>query len=122
MIKLFSHALAMKLVLLVTLAGAGFSVTAGVADPMVTLTPTSINFGNQAVGTSSVPRKVALMNIGTAELTITRITVTGVNSAPLESASASPGLLLAGSSTPNLLDAWSPCNVSRSLRCKTSHS
>ena len=33
-----------------------------------------------------------------------------------------PGLLPPGSSTPNLLDAWSPCHVSRSLSFKTSHS
>ena len=101
MIKLFPHALAMKLVLLVTLAGVSFPVTAGVADPMVTLTPTTINFGNQALGTSSVPRRIALMNIGTAELTITRITVTEVNSADFSqthNCPVAPATLPAGAS------------------------
>ncbi|HUI42984.1 MAG TPA: choice-of-anchor D domain-containing protein [Terriglobia bacterium] len=52
----------------------------GTNGPAVTLSPTSLTFDNQAVGTSSPPMNVTLTNSGTASLTITSITVTGSNS------------------------------------------
>jgi phosphodiesterase/alkaline phosphatase D-like protein len=48
--------------------------------PAVTLSPTSLAFGNQLVGTSSTAKAITLTNGGTAALTLTSITITGVNS------------------------------------------
>lgn len=46
----------------------------------VTLTPPSLNFGNQTVGITSSPQISTLTNTGNGTLTITSITVTGANS------------------------------------------
>src|SRR5271163_3759233 len=43
----------------------------------VTLSPTSLAFGNQGVGTTSAVRKVTLANTGTATLTISNIAISG---------------------------------------------
>ncbi len=43
----------------------------------VVLSPTAIDFGNQKVGTSSVPVKVTLSNLGTSSLSITQIAIKG---------------------------------------------
>jgi len=43
----------------------------------VVLSPPSLAFGNQAVGTTSAARKITLANTGTATLTITSITISG---------------------------------------------
>ncbi|HEY6947042.1 MAG TPA: choice-of-anchor D domain-containing protein [Candidatus Acidoferrum sp.] len=51
----------------------------GVA-PIVTLSGTSLGFGNQIVGTSSAAQMVTLSNTGTATLTISSIAITGTNS------------------------------------------
>jgi hypothetical protein len=45
--------------------------------PVATLSATSLNFGNQSVGTTSVPRLVNLSNTGNAPMTIASITVSG---------------------------------------------
>src|SRR5207249_10763684 len=46
---------------------AAFKITSASADPpAVSLSPTSLNFGNQNVGTTSAPQTVTLSNIGTA--------------------------------------------------------
>ena len=47
--------------------------------PAVTLNPTSLNFGSQGVGTTSVPLTVTLANRGNAPLNISSITITGPN-------------------------------------------
>ena len=54
----------------VTLSGTGTSVQ---------LTPTSLNFGNQAVGTTSARKLITLSNKGSAALNISGITITGAN-------------------------------------------
>jgi Beta-propeller repeat/Abnormal spindle-like microcephaly-assoc'd, ASPM-SPD-2-Hydin len=48
--------------------------------PLVTLSPTSLNFGNQPVGVISGPQTSTVMNTGNATLIITSIQVTGTNS------------------------------------------
>lgn len=58
---------------LITLTGTG-------VVPVVSLSPTSLLFGNQAVGTTSTARKVTLQNTGPGTLTINGIAVTGTNS------------------------------------------
>jgi hypothetical protein len=45
----------------------------------VVLSPTAIEFGNQKVGTSSVPIKVTLSNLGTSSLSITQIAIKGAD-------------------------------------------
>ena len=48
--------------------------------PAVTLSRISIDFGSQATGTSSAPQTVTLTNTGGATLTVSGISVTGLNS------------------------------------------
>ena len=45
--------------------------------PIANLSPTSLSFGNQLVGTISAPQPVALSNSGSAPLTINSITASG---------------------------------------------
>jgi len=45
----------------------------------VVLSPTGINFGNQNVGTSSVPVPITLSNLGTSSLSITQIAIEGAD-------------------------------------------
>jgi hypothetical protein len=49
------------------------------STPQVTLTPTSLSFGNQTTGTTSNSATVTLNNTGTAYLSITGITLSGTN-------------------------------------------
>ena len=59
----------------VALSGTGQSLPA----PGVNLSPTSLSFGNQNVGTTSAAQTVTLTNNGTAALTINSISVAGTN-------------------------------------------
>jgi hypothetical protein len=43
--------------------------------------PTSFNFGNQPVGTTSLPKKITLSNKGSVAVGISRISITGANRA-----------------------------------------
>jgi hypothetical protein len=45
--------------------------------PLASISPTSLSFANQAVGTTSAPKLVNLSNSGNAPLTITSITASG---------------------------------------------
>jgi uncharacterized repeat protein (TIGR01451 family) len=74
----------------VGLAGTGAAANA----PIVTLTPTSLTFGDQQVGTTSAAQTVTLKNTGTAPLTITSFTIIG----DFTQATACPGSLAAGAS------------------------
>ncbi len=59
--------------LLDVLAGNGFLWLQTTAQ----LSPTSLAFGNQTVGTKSQPQTATLANIGTSQLPITKISITG---------------------------------------------
>src|SRR5262249_37855579 len=59
-----------------TLSLSGTGVTPA---PLVTLDPTSLNFGNQNVNTTSAVQTATVTNTGTATLTITGIALTGTN-------------------------------------------
>ena len=48
--------------------------------PVVSLTPTSMSFGNELVGTASAAQTVTLTNTGSMPLTITSVGITGTNS------------------------------------------
>ena len=56
------------------------SLTGTGTAPAVGVTPTSVAFGNQQVGTSSAPQAVTLTDTGSAPLSLTGIAVTGANS------------------------------------------
>src|SRR5207249_3905534 len=58
----------------VSLSGSG--VSSGTPAPAVSLSPTSLSFGNQTVGTASAAHVVTLKNTGTATLAISGITHT----------------------------------------------
>jgi hypothetical protein len=62
----------------VAFAVLGFS-TLLLAQPTVQLSPTSLSFGNQAVGTSSAAQVVTITNTGTSTLVFTNIRITGNN-------------------------------------------
>ena len=51
-----------------------------VQGSIVSLSPTSLHFGNQTVGIISTPHHVMLTNTGNIDLTITSIQITGTNS------------------------------------------
>jgi hypothetical protein len=55
------------------------STGVGSGVPAVELSATSLNFGNQQVGTSSAPQKLTLTNNGSASLSMTAITVAGAS-------------------------------------------
>jgi trimeric autotransporter adhesin len=66
------------------------------SSPAVTLTPTSLNFGDVATGVTSAVKSVTLKNSGKATLTITAITITGTNSGDFPETSTCTGSLAAG--------------------------
>jgi hypothetical protein len=49
----------------------------GISVPMVSLAPSSLNFGNQQVGTSSKPLPIRLTNTGTSTLNVSSIRASG---------------------------------------------
>ncbi len=59
--------------------------------PAVTFSPTSLNFGNQGVGTTSNPQMTTLTNSGAGVLTITSIGITGTNSGDFAQTNNCPG-------------------------------
>jgi hypothetical protein len=64
--------------------------------PVVTLSPTNLNFGNQTVGITSTPQVVTLTNTGNINLTITSIQVTGTNSGDFAQTNNCPSRLNPG--------------------------
>jgi len=70
--------------------------TLGVGPPWVTLTPTSLSFGPQQVGTTSAPQTVVLTNTGGSTLTISSIGLSGANAADFSQNNNCPSELSAG--------------------------
>jgi hypothetical protein len=68
------------------------------AQPNVTLSPTSLDFGNGTVGHPNGPRKVTLTNSGQLTLTINSIHVTGANSGDFAQTNNCGSSLSAGAS------------------------
>ena len=64
--------------------------------PMATLNPTSLSFSNQNVGTTSGPKGIQLKNTGNVTLTISSITITGVNATDFAQTNNCPNSLAAG--------------------------
>ena len=85
----------------VALSGSGTTASA----PAVSLSPTSLSFGNQEVNTTSAVQPVTLTNSGNAALTIHSIGLSGPNSADFHKQQTCPS----GSST---LAAGASCTIS----------
>ena len=62
-----------------------------VQGAIVSLSPTSLNFGNQTVGISSTPQVVTVTNKGNINLTINLIQITGTNSGDFAQTNNCPG-------------------------------
>lgn len=75
----------------INLSGTGVSASA----PQVTVTPTSLTFASQSVGTTSAAQNINLTNSGEADLTVTGITITGANTADYAQTNNCPGTLTA---------------------------
>lgn len=45
---------------------------------VMSFSPTSVNFGNQAYGTSSAPQNITITNVGSTAVSITKIAITGL--------------------------------------------
>src|SRR6266704_3326685 len=84
----------------VALTGAG-----AIAAPLVSLSPTSVSFSNQNVGTSSSAQAVTLTNSGTTPLSISSIAITGTNATDFAQSNTCP-------SGSNTLAAGSSCTIS----------
>jgi hypothetical protein len=65
------------IVALTVLAGCGGGSSSGGSSPAITLSPTSITFSIQSVGTTSAPQSITVTDSGTATLTFTSIAVSG---------------------------------------------
>lgn len=76
--------------------------------PAVTLSPTSIAYGNQDDGTSSPPTSVTLTNTGSGILNITSIALTGANSAEFSINTNTCGATLAASASCSWNVVFSP--------------
>lgn len=75
----------------------------GTSGPMIGLSPTSVNFGNQAAGTTSSPTPITVTNTGNATVTFTSIAVTGTNNTSFgESDNCLPNLTVGNSCTINV--------------------
>lgn len=53
----------------------------GIAAPIASLSPTTLTFGNQTIGTTSASQSVTLSNTGNATLNLAPIAITGTNNA-----------------------------------------
>ena len=76
--------------------------------PAATLTPTSLGFGDVAVGVTSAVKTVTVKNTGSAALTITKIAITGTNSADFVETATTCGASLAVSATCTISVAFKP--------------
>jgi hypothetical protein len=70
--------------------GATYVFTGSAATPLASVSPSSLTFGPQRVGTTSGPQTVSLTNTGTAPLNVTNVAVTGSFTATQNCVSASP--------------------------------
>jgi hypothetical protein len=81
------------------------SGTGAAAAPVVSLAPSSLSFGSQAVGSTSGSQSVTLTNSGNAPLSITSIAVGGTNAGDFTDPNTCP-------SGPSTLAAGSSCTIS----------
>jgi chitodextrinase len=77
---------------------ADMATALGGSSPAVSLSALSLDFGNQAVSTASVPRAVAVTNGGTATLNLTGISLSGAQAADFAQTNDCAASLAPGSS------------------------
>jgi chitodextrinase len=77
---------------------ADMTTALGNTVPFVSLSASSIDFGNQTVRTTSAPRTITLTNSGGASLTVNSVTVTGAHATDFAEASTCAGSLAPGGS------------------------
>ncbi len=70
----------------------------GVGVPQVSVSPSSLSFGNQKLKTASSARNITLSNTGTATLSITSVTMTGSNPADFSQTNTCKTSVAAGAS------------------------
>jgi len=81
-----------------------------VSGPVANLSTTSINFGNQSTGASSNPQPITLTNVGTAQLSINSIGISGGNTGDFAQTNNCPAsLAINGSCTINV--TFTPSNT-----------
>jgi len=71
---------------------------AAISAPSVALSPTSLTFSTQAIGTTSAAEIVTLTNVGTAPFTIGGISITGTNAGDFAQTHTCGGSLAGGAS------------------------
>ena len=74
------------------------SGAAAISGPNATLSPTSLTFSTQAIGTTSAAKTVTLKNTGTTSLTISSIAITGTNAGNFAQTHTCGSSLAAGAS------------------------
>ena len=84
------------------------TLSGSVPVPALTLSTTSINFGNTTRGTTSAAQSVTVTNSGTAAMSITSITLTGTNATFYTIASNSCGTSLAAAATCTVRLTYNP--------------
>jgi hypothetical protein len=75
---------------------ADMATALGERVPIVSLSASSIDFGNEAVHTTSGPQSITLTNSGTVSLTVSSVTVTGANVTDFVEANSCTGPLAPG--------------------------
>jgi len=83
------------------------SLTGTGVGPMATLSPTSLSFGGQNVGTTSGAKGIQLRNTGNATLTISSIAITGTNASDFSQTNNCPSSLAPGAQC-NINMSFSP--------------
>jgi len=87
--------------------GRGGGSTTPSLEPSVRLSPTSLTFGSQTVGTASAAQTVTLNNTGNGSLDLTSIAITGTNAGDFAETNSCGGSVAAGSNC-NISVAFSP--------------
>ena len=80
--------------------GASSPLNFTVASPIVSLSPTSLGFGNQAIDMTSATKTVTLSNTGNAALSITSLALTGTNASDFDQSNTCGSSLAAGVNCP----------------------
>jgi hypothetical protein len=80
--------------------GASSPLNFTVASPIISLSPTSLAFGNQAIDMTSATKTVTLSNTGNAALSITSLALTGTNASDFDQSNTCGSSLAAGTNCP----------------------
>jgi hypothetical protein len=90
----------------VTLSGTGL-----VQNAAISISPTSVGFGNQTVGTSSAATPIVVTNTGTANLTVSNLALAGANSGDYAVASSPLPITVAPGNSTTIYATFTPAAV-----------